>query len=162
MKSKFLLFIVLLGGSSIFTSCFHRKVVSSCNINAIRLQHVQAGTPDGQPWDAFGSGLGDIQLRIKNKTTNQVIYVSETFEDASYTNTYMFLKAVPFLIHDLNSEYRLDVYDVDDFSGDEWMGGFELNLPDYIDKREIHLTSTSTPMEIFIVLDWNYQEKKKK
>lgn len=160
MNNRILLISLAIILTTSFYSCFHRKVVSSCQINAIRLVHVQNTNADGSNWDAFGNGLGDVQIRITNRATNQLVFVSENFNDASYTNTYMFMRSLPLLLSDINAPYHVDVFDIDDLSADEWMGGFDLNLAEYIDKKEILLKNTSTPMEITILLNWNYQEKK--
>ncbi len=158
MKSllSFLMVVVVL------SSCSLGKVVSSVQINALQLQHVQPASPNNVSWDPFGNGLGDVQLRIKNVFTGQIIYSSEVYDDASYKNTYLFMKNVPILISDLNVAYRVDIYDYDDFSSDEWMGGFDIRFPDHKDESKIILMNNTNAMDVTMLVDWTYMKKKSK
>ena len=149
-------------GASLLTSCSLGKVVSSVQINAVQLQHVQPTSPNNVAWDPFGNGLGDVQLRIKNMSTGQVIYSSEVYDDASYKNTYLFMRNVPILISDLNVGYRVDIYDYDEFSSDEWMGGFDIRFPDYKDNSKIVLSNNTNAMDVTMLVDWKYMKKKSK
>lgn len=144
------------------TSCSMGKVVSSVQINAIELKHVQPTSPDKVYWDPFGSGLGDVQIKIKNISTGQIIYTSEVYDDASSKNTYLFMRNMPLLISDLNVGYRVDIYDYDDLSSDEWMGGFEIRFPDHKDQNEILLKNNTNPTDVKLLVDWTYMKKKKK
>lgn len=144
------------------SSCSLGKVLSSVQVNAIQLQNVQPTSPNNVSWDPIGNGLGDVQLKIKNMETGQVIYSSEVYEDASYQNTYMFMKEMPVLISDLNVAYRVDMYDIDTFSADEWMGGFDIHFPDYKDDSKISLSNNINPMDVTMLVDWTYMKKKSK
>jgi hypothetical protein len=158
MKSllSFLIVVVLL------SSCSLGKVVSSVQINALQLQHVQPTSPSNVSWDPLGTGLGDVQVRVKNMTTGQIIYTSEVYEDASYKNTYLFMKNVPILISDLNVAYRVDIYDIDTFSSDEWMDGFDIRFSDYKDDSKIVLSNNTNAMDVTMLVDWTYMKKKSK
>jgi hypothetical protein len=153
---------IILIWAVLFSSCSLGKVVSSVQINAIQLQNVQPTSPANVSWDPFGAGLGDVQLRIKNMSTGQIIYTSEVYDDASYKNTYLFMKNVPILISDLNVAYRVDIYDYDDFSSDEWMGGFDIRFPDHKDDSKIVLSDNTNPMDVTMLVDWTYMKKKSK
>jgi hypothetical protein len=59
----------------------------------------------------------------------------------------------------MNAEYRVDLYDYDDFSDAEWMGGFTFKPKDYKDQKEILLTSNTTPILVALIVDWNYNKK---
>jgi transglutaminase-like putative cysteine protease len=144
----------------LLSSCKMGKVLNSVEIKEIQLQHVQPTSPSNVSWDPFGSGLGDVQVRIKNTSTGQTLYSSEVYDDASSKNTYRFNRNVPVLIPDLKAPHRIDVYDYDDLSSDEWMGGFELQLLDYKKDSQIVLTNSNSPMEITLQLDWNYVKKR--
>ena len=146
----------------VLSSCSLGKVVSSVQVNAIQLQHVQPTSPNNVSWDPLGTGLGDVQLRIKNMATGQLIYASEMYEDASYKNTYLFMKNVPILISDLNVAYRVDIYDIDTFSSDEWMGGFDIRFPDFKDDSKIVLANNTNAMDVTMLVDWTYMKKKSK
>jgi hypothetical protein len=131
-------------------------------VNAVQLQNVQPTSPSNVSWDPLETGLGDVQLRMKNMTTGQIIYTSEVYDDASYKNTYLFMKNVPILISDLNVAYRVDIYDMDTFSADEWMGGFDVRFPDFKDDSKIVLTDNTNPMDVTMLVDWTYMKKKSK
>jgi hypothetical protein len=60
----------------------------------------------------------------------------------------------------LNAAYRVDVYDYDDLSSDEWMGGFDLQFLDYRKDSQIVLKNSNSPMEITLQLEWNYVKKR--
>ena len=99
-----------------------------------------------------------MQMRItQNK---QALYTSEVHDDASSKNTYFFKRSTPFLFEDMNAEYRVDLYDYDDFSGAEWMGGFTFKPKDYKDQKEILLSGNTTPIQIALIVEWNYKKKK--
>lgn len=153
---SFLIVVVVL------SSCSLGKVVSSVQINALQLQHVQPTSPNNVAWDPTGTGLGDVQMKIKNMSTGQIIYASEVYQDASYKNTYLFMKDVPILISDLNVAYRVDMYDIDTFSADEWMGGFDIRFPDYKDDSKIVLSNNTNAMDVTMLVDWTYMKKKSK
>jgi len=153
---SFLIVVVVL------SSCSLGKVVSSVQINALQLQHVQPTSPNNVAWDPTGMGLGDVQMKIKNMSTGQIIYASEVYQDASYKNTYLFMKDVPILISDLNVAYRVDMYDIDTFSADEWMGGFDIRFPDYKDDSKIVLSNNTNAMDVTMLVDWTYMKKKSK
>jgi hypothetical protein len=153
---SFLIVVVVL------SSCSLGKVVSSVQINALQLQHIQPTSPNNVAWDPTGTGLGDVQMKIKNMSTGQIIYASEVYQDASYKNTYLFMKDVPILISDLNVAYRVDMYDIDTFSADEWMGGFDIRFPDYKDDSKIVLSNNTNAMDVTMLVDWTYMKKKSK
>ncbi|MFM7234485.1 MAG: hypothetical protein ACKOZM_07820 [Flavobacteriales bacterium] len=145
--------ILLLG----MQSCGNKKILTSMQVNMIRLENVPATQPNGNGWDLLG-GLPDVQARIT--MNKQALYSSETYEEASAKNTYFFKRATPFILDELNGEYRIDVYDFDDFSGDEWMGGFAFKPKDYKDQKEFVLTGNTTPIQVALIVEWNYKKKK--
>jgi len=126
-------------------------------VNMIRLENVPALQPNNNGWDLLG-GLPDVFTRVSIE--KQAVYVSETYNEASSKNTYFFKKSTPFLLDNLNAEYRVDIFDYDDFSGDEWMGGFTFKPKDHKDKKEILLSGNTTPMQIALIVEWNYKKKK--
>jgi hypothetical protein len=152
--------LILCFGLMALSSCSLRKELSSVQINAVQLQHVQPTSPSNVYWDPLGNGLGDVQVKIKNMTTGQIIYSSEVYDDASYKNTYMFMKNVPILISDLNAAYRIDIYDFDSFSSDEWMGGFDIRFPEYKDDHKILLKNNTNALDVTMLVDWTYMKKK--
>jgi hypothetical protein len=154
--------LIICLGAMTLSSCSFGKVLSSVQINAVQLQHVQPTSPSNVYWDPLGNGLGDVQLKIKNVSTGQIIYSSEVYDDASYKNIYMFMKNVPILISDLNVAYRVDIYDYDSFSSDEWMGGFDVRFPDHKNKDKILLTNNTNAMDVTLLVDWIYMKKKSK
>ena len=154
--------LIICIGAITLSSCSFGKVLSSVQVNAVQLQNVQPTSPSNVSWDPLGTGLGDVQLRMKNMTTGQIIYTSEVYDDASYKNTYLFMKNVPILISDLNVAYRVDIYDMDTFSADEWMGGFDVRFPDFKDDSKIVLTDNTNPMDVTMLVDWTYMKKKSK
>lgn len=138
-------------------SCGSKKVLTSTQLNMIRLENVPSSQPNNSGWDILG-GLPDVQMRItQNK---QALYASEVHDDASSKNTYFFKRSTPFLFEDMNAEYRVDLYDYDDFSGAEWMGGFTFKPKDYKDQKEILLSGNTTPIQIALIVEWNYKKKK--
>jgi len=138
-------------------SCGSKKILTSTQLNMIRLEQVPATQPNNSGWDILG-GLPDVQMRItKNK---QALYTSEVYDEASSKNTYFFKKSTPFLFEDMNAEYRVDLYDYDDFSDAEWMGGFTFKPKDYKDQKEILLSGNTTPIQIALIVEWNYKKKK--
>ena len=138
-------------------SCGSKKILTSTQLNMIRLEQVPATQPNNSGWDILG-GLPDVQMRItKNK---QALYKSEVYDEASSKNTYFFKKSTPFLFEDMNAEYRVDLYDYDDFSDAEWMGGFTFKPKDYKDQKEILLSGNTTPIQIALIVEWNYKKKK--
>jgi hypothetical protein len=137
-------------------SCFSKGKISSTQVNSIKVQHVPDRTTEGGAWDVLGD-RADIQIRISHNGT--VMYRSETYEEASSNNTYFFKKDTPFLFDAPNDEYRIDLYDYDDLSSDDWIGGFTFRPMDYAKKSEITLTSITTPIAITILVDWNYTKK---
>jgi len=141
------------------SSCSLRKELSSVQINAVQLEHVQPASPSNV-LGSIGNGVGDVQLKIKNMTTRQIIYSSEVYEDASDKNTCMFIKNVPILISDLNAAFRADIYDFDSFSSDEWIGGFDIRFPEYKDDHKILLTNNTNAMDVTMLADWAYMKKK--
>ena len=141
----------------VLQSCGNKKVLTAMQVNMIRLENVAETQPNNGSWDIVGA-LPDVQMRISANKNN--LYTSEVNDNASAKNTYFFKKETPFLLNDLNREYRIDVYDFDDFSGDEWMGGFTFKPKDYKDKKEILLSGNTTPMKISLVVEWNYKKKK--
>ena len=151
--------LIICFGAIALSSCSFRKVLSSVQVNAIQLQNVQPTSPNNVSWDPIGNGLGDVQVKIKNMSTGQIIYSSEVYEDASYKNTYMFMKEMPIFISDLNVEYRVDIYDIDTFSADEWMGGFDIRFPDYKNDSKIALTNNTNPMDVTMLVEWTYMKK---
>lgn len=156
MKNTIIIFAALL----LLSSCKMGKVLNSVEINEIQLQHVQPASPSNVSWDPFGNGLGDVQVRIKNMSTGQTVYSSEVYDDASSKNTYRFKRNAPILISDLNAAYRVDVYDYDDLSSDEWMGGFDLQFLDYKKDSQIVLKNSTNAMDITLQLGWNYAKKR--
>ena len=156
MKNTIIIFAALL----LLSSCKMGKVLNSLEIKESQLQHVQPASPNNVSWDPFGNGLGDVYIRIDEKSTGKILHKSEVYEDASSNNTYRFNKNTPVLITDLNSLYRVDVYDADPLSSDEWMGGVELQFLDYKKDSQIVLTNSSSPMEITLQLEWNYVKKR--
>jgi len=156
MKNTLIIFTAIV----LLTSCKMGKVISSVEISQIQLEHVQPSSTSNVSWDPFGSGLGDVQVKIKNMSTGQTVYSSEVYDDASSNNTYRFKRNTPILISDLNAQYRLDVYDYDDLSSDEWMGGFDLQFLDFKKDREIVLKNSTNAMDIKLQLGWNYVKKR--
>lgn len=154
--------LIICFGAMALISCSLGKELSSAQVNGIQLHNVQPTSPSNVSWDPLGTGLGDVQVRMKNMTTGQIIYTSEVYEDASYKNTYLFMKNVPILISDLNVAYRVDIYDIDTFSADEWMGGFDIRFPDFKDDSKIVLTDNTNPMDVTMLVDWTYMKKKSK
>lgn len=155
MKNTIIIFAALL----LLSSCKMGKVLNSVEIKYIQLQQVQPASPSNVSWDPFGNGLGDVYIRIDEKSSAKSLYKSEVYEDAYSNNTYRFNKNAPVLITDLNSLYRVDVYDSDPLSSDEWMGGFDLRFLDYKKDSQIVLTNSNSPMEITLQLEWNYVKK---
>ena len=155
-------FVIICFGAMALSSCSLGKVLSSVQLNAVQLQHVHPTSPSNVYWDPLGNGLGDVQLKIKNMSTGQIIYSSEVYDDASYKNTYMFMKNVPILISDLNVAYRVDIYDYDSFSSDDWMGGFDIQFPDFKDDSKIVLANNTNAMDVTMLVDWTYMKKKSK
>lgn len=156
MKNTIIIFVALL----LLSSCKMGKVLNSVEINEIQLQHVQPASPSNVSWDPFGNGLGDVQVKIKNMSTGQTVYSSEVYDDASSKNTYRFKRNTPILISDLNAAYRVDVYDYDDLSSDEWMGGFDLQFLDYKKDIQVVLKNSTNAMDITLQLGWNYAKKR--
>jgi hypothetical protein len=156
MKSTLTIFAALI----LLSSCKMGKVLNSVEIKEIQLQQVQSTSPSNVSWDPFGNGLGDVQVKIKNMSTGQTVYSSEVYDDASSKNTYRFKRNTPILISDLNAPYRVDVYDYDDLSSDEWMGGFDLHFLDYKKDSEILLSNSTSAMEVKLQLSWNYVKKR--
>ena len=155
--SSFALLTLIIAISLLSYSCGNKKVLTSAQLNAIRINHVPSSMPNNDSWDP-GAGLPDIQIKI---TLNKVnIYTSEVYDDASAKNTYIFKRSTPFLFEDMESEYRVDVYDFDSFSSDEWIGGFTFQPSDFKDQKEILLESNTTPIVISLLTDWNYIKKK--
>jgi len=154
--------LIICIGAITLSSCSFGKVLSSVQVNAIQLQNVQSTAPNNVSWDPMGTGLADVQMKIKNISTGQIIYSSEVYEDALYKNIYTFMKDMPILISDLNAAYRIDVYDVDTFSADEWMGGFDLRFPDFKDDSTIVLTNNINAVDVTMMVDWTYLKKKSK
>lgn len=152
--------VIILIAVILLTSCKMGRVLNSVEIKEIQLQNVQPASPSNVPWDPFGSGLGDIQVKIKNATTGQNVYSSEVYDDASPKNTYRFQRNTPILISDLNAAYRIDVYDYDDLSADEWMGGFDLQFLDYKKDTQVVLKNSTNAMDITLQLSWNYVKKR--
>ena len=156
MKNTLFVFTAVM----LLTSCKMGKVLNSVEISELQLEHVQPSSPSNVSWDPFGSGLGDVQVKIKNISTGQTVYSSEVYDDASSKNTYRFKRNTPILISDLNAAYRVDVYDYDDLSSDEWMGGFDLNLLDYKKDIQIVLKNSTNAMDVTLQLSWNYVKKR--
>jgi hypothetical protein len=156
MKNTLTIFAALM----LLTSCKMGKVINSVEIGQLQLEHVQPSSPSNVSWDPFGNGLGDVQVKLKNMSTGQTVYSSEVYDDASSKNTYRFKRNTPILISDLNAPYRLDVYDYDDLSSDEWMGGFDVQFLDYKKDSEVILTNSTNAMEIKLSLKWNYVKKR--
>jgi len=156
MKNTLLLFTAVM----LLTSCKMGKVLNSVEISELQLEHVQSSSPSNVSWDPFGSGLGDVQVKIKNMSTGQTVYSSEVYDDASSKNTYRFKRNTPILISDINAAYRVDVYDYDDLSSDEWMGGFDLQFLDYRKDSQIVLKNSTNAMDITLQLGWNYAKKR--
>ena len=152
--------LIVVTALTLLTSCKMGKVLNSAEINEIQLQNVSPTSPSNVSWDPFGNGLGDVQVKIKNVTTGQIIYSSEVYDDASSKNTYRFKRNTPILISDLKAGYRVDVYDYDDLSSDEWMGGFDLQMIDYKKDSQIVLTNSTNAMEIKLEVGWNYVKKR--
>jgi hypothetical protein len=151
-------FIVCIALGMLFVqSCGNKKILTSMQVNMIRLENVPALQPNNNGWDLLG-GLPDVFTRVSIE--KQAVYVSETYNEASSKNTYFFKKSTPFLLDNLNAEYRVDIFDYDDFSGDEWMGGFTFKPKDHKDKKEILLSGNTTPMQIALIVEWNYKKKK--
>jgi hypothetical protein len=144
----------------LLTSCKIGKVLNSVEINELQLEHVQPTSPSNVSWDPFGNGLGDVQVKIKNMSTGQTVYSSEVYDNASSKNTYRFKRNTPILISDLNAPYRVDVYDYDDLSSDEWMGAFDIQFLDYKKDSEILLLNSTSAMEIKLQLKWNCVKKR--
>lgn len=137
-------------------SCFSKGNISSTQVNSIKVQHVPDRTTEGGAWDLIGE-RPDIQVRISHNGV--ILYLSEMYQEASSKNTYFFKKDTPFLFDSPNDEYRVDLYDYDDFSNDDWIGGFTFRPMDYVKKSEITLTSITTPIAVSILVDWNYTKK---
>jgi hypothetical protein len=72
------------------------------------------------------------------------------------------MENLPIFISDLNVAYRVDIYDIDTFSADEWMGGFYIRFPDFKDESKIVLTDNTNPMDVTMLVDWTYMKKKSK
>ena len=138
-------------------SCGTKKVLTSTQLNMIRLEYVPSTQPNNRGWDILG-GLPDVQMRISQN--KQALYTSEVYDEASSKNTYFFKRNTPFLFEDMNAEYRVDLYDYDDFSDAEWMGGFTFKPKDYKDQKEILLSGNTTPIQIALIVEWNYKKKK--
>ena len=152
MKNTLIILTTLL----LLSSCKMGKVLNSVEIKEFQLKHVQPASPSNVSWDPFGRGLGDVQIKITNVSTRQTIYSSEVYDDASSENTYLFKRNTPVLISDMNTAYRLNVYDYDDLSSDEWMGGFDLQFLDYKKDSQVVLKNSTNEMEITLQLGWNY------
>ena len=156
LRTSALLFTIL--SVAIFTqSCGSKKILTSTQMNMIRLEHVPSSQPNNNGWDILG-GLPDVQMRISQN--KQTLYTSEVYDEASSKNTYFFKRSTPFLFEDMNAEYRVDLYDYDDFSDAEWMGGFTFKPKDYKDQKEILLSGNTTPIQIALIVEWNYKKKK--
>jgi len=156
MKNTLTIFTAIV----LLTSCKMGKVINSVEINQLQLEHVQPTSPSNVSWDPFGNGLGDVQVKIKNMSTGQTVYSSEVYDDASSENTYRFKRNTPILISDFNGPYRVDVYDHDDLSSDEWMGGFDIQFLDFKKDSEILLSNGTSTMEVKLQLSWNYVKKR--
>ncbi len=156
LRTSALLFTFL--SVAIFTqSCGGRKILTSTQLNMTRLEQVPSSQPNNSGWDILG-GLPDVQMRISQN--KQALYTSEVYDEASSKNTYFFKRNTPFLFLDMNAEYRVDLYDYDDFSDAEWMGGFTFKPKDYKDQKEILLSGNTTPIQIALIVEWNYKKKK--
>ena len=151
-------FVILILALAILTqSCGNKKILTSTQLNMIRLEYVPSSQPNNNGWDVLG-GLPDVQMRISHN--KNILYTSEVNYDATSVNTYFFKRDTPFLMEDMNAEYRVDLYDFDDFSDAEWMGGFTFKPKDYKDQKEILLSGNTTPIQIALIVEWNYKKKK--
>ena len=149
--------IILVALPLLTQSCGSKKILTSTQLNMVRMERVPATQPNNSGWDILG-GLPDVFIKItQNK---QLLYTSEVYDEASSKNTYFFKKSTPFLFEDMNAEYRVDFYDYDDFSDSEWMGGFSFKPKDYKDLKEILLSSNTTPIQIALIVEWNYKKKR--
>jgi hypothetical protein len=148
-----ILFIVL---SVSFSSCSVLRSPKSASVNAVRVLHVPNKTQNGVAWDLFGPHA-DIYVAISSN--GSVIYKSEILYESTSNNVYVFKDGTPFLLDDPKAKYRIDLYDYDDFSQNDWIVGFDFTPADFGRTDAIKLSNNTSPVEISLLVEWSYSNK---
>ncbi|MFM7730783.1 MAG: hypothetical protein ACKO6L_07080, partial [Flavobacteriales bacterium] len=135
--------------STILSSCSSKT--SWVQLKQIKVEKVPDELPNGQYWDPLG-GNADIYMLIQQD--KKFLYRSEVYENSSFKNTYIFKNNLPMFLTLTEQSIRVDSFDADELSADEWMGGFDLELKKIKGKDAYEWVSESNGIRIALELDW--------
>ncbi|MFM7310506.1 MAG: hypothetical protein ACKOZY_07845 [Flavobacteriales bacterium] len=135
--------------SAILSSCSSKTSV--VQLKQIKVEKVPDELPNGQHWDPL-SGNADIYMLIQQD--KKFLYRSEVYENSSLKNTYIFKNNLPMFLTLTEQNIRVDLFDADELSADEWMGGFDLELKKIKGKDAYEWVSESNGIRIALELDW--------
>jgi hypothetical protein len=147
----------LLLSSILITSCSSKTSV--VQLKQITVEQIPDELPNGQHWDPLG-GRPDIYVLVQQDKKG--LYRSELFENVSGKNTYHFQSNLPMFLTLTEQPMRVDLFDADELSADEWMGGFDLDAKKIKGKDSYVWLSESNGVRIALELDWKAYKKERK
>ena len=143
--------------SILMSSCSSKTSV--VQLKQITVEQIPDELPNGQHWDPLG-GRPDIYVLIQQE--KKAMYRSELFENVSGKNTYHFQGKLPMFLTLTEQPMRVDLFDADELSADEWMGGFDLDAKKIKGKESYVWLSESNGVRFALELDWKAYKKERK
>lgn len=143
--------------SLMLPSCSSKTSV--VQLTQVNVEKVPDEIPNGQHWDPLG-GKADIYMLIQQDKKS--LYRSEVYENVSSKNTYIFKNNLPLFLTLTEQTIRVDLFDADELSADEWMGGFDLEWKKIKGKETFEWVSESNGIRIALGLDWKAYKKQGK
>ncbi len=99
----------------------------------------------------------DADVYIDIAVDNTILLSTGYIEDAFPTSSHVFENDFPFLLEEMTTDYEIDLYDYDESSDDDWIGGFFFRPADYATgnfPRVITLNGTENQIDLELYVSW--------
>lgn len=101
--------------------CENEKQPSSIEITKIKVRDWPFYTNNGEEWD-YWSCCPEMYVELVNNAEVTKLSANHV-DDANKGKTYTYTSDLPYQVVDVSSEYTLELWDYDESSADDYMGG---------------------------------------
>lgn len=101
--------------------CENEQTPNSIKIKSIKVTEWPFYTSDGEEWD-YWSCCPEMYVEVVNSADETKVSVNHK-DDANQGKSYTYYSDLPYTVTDVQKEYSLELWDYDESSADDFMGG---------------------------------------
>ena len=119
---------------------------------ALKIKTIELIDYDGSNWDS----TSEPDLFFEIALSGNIVVQTEIKSNATNDTEHFFQQGLPVNL-DMNKEYTIDLFDKDEQSSDDFMGGFYLIPKDYYDDNFSNLIQLSgSDLNLDLYVEWVY------